>query len=78
MCECVSALFGKGDIRARMKERERGTLPLGEREAVSAIPPLLLFCGAKRGREARRGRNVELGVKRRVGEGGVKRGTGQL
>ncbi len=55
LCECVAALFGKGDIRARMKERERGTLPLGEREAVSAIPPPPSFLRGKKGKRGAEG-----------------------
>ncbi len=54
VCECVTALFGKGDIRARTEEREGGTLPLGEREAVSAIPPPFFSAGQK-GEERRGG-----------------------
>ena len=51
----MAALFGKGDIRARMKERERGTLPLGEREAVSAIPPPPSFLRGKKGKRGAEG-----------------------
>ena len=75
----MAALFGKVDIRARMKERERHPSFGREGGGVGYSPPSFFSAGQK-GEERRGGRvrNVELGVKRRVGEGGVKGGTGQL